>query len=274
MACQRAPVYTIDRMLVAESEAATELEHVGLERDAIGRTALARLDLAKGFVPNGRARKNARHYTGQVFLERVELLSAGQGGAVARVDVDIELTPVAGDETLRGSGRAAEPTADGPGAIRDALTRATDEAVARAVSALALEIAADRKSVKELLVDLAAKDPQVREQAVGVLAERGDREAVPALISALHDPDPAVVERTVGALDQLRDPRSVPALIELARHREGPYLAGLARILGDIGGPEAEAWLLTMASGHPDEVVRAAASQALADMGARTSRPR
>jgi hypothetical protein len=49
-------------------------------------------------------------------------------------------------------------------------------------------------------------------------------------------------------------------------------VANLARILGDIGGPDARAWLLTMTSGHPDEVVRGAAREALAEMSARAPR--
>jgi HEAT repeat protein len=73
----------------------------------------------------------------------------------------------------------------------------------------------------------------------------------------------------VGALAQLRDARAVPRLIELTRRREGPYVANLARIVGDIGGADAQAWLLTIASGHPDEVVRGAAKEALAEMNAR-----
>jgi hypothetical protein len=39
--------------------------------------------------------------------------------------------------------------------------------------------------------------------------------------------------------------------------------------VGDIGGADAQAWLLTIASGHPDEVVRGAAKEALAEMSAR-----
>jgi HEAT repeat protein len=109
----------------------------------------------------------------------------------------------------------------------------------------------------------------VRDQAVRALAERGDKEAVPALVQRLKDSDPEVVERTVGALAQLRDARAVPGLIELTRHRDAPYVANVARIVGDLGGPEARAWLLTLSSGHPDDVVRGAANEALAELSAR-----
>jgi len=99
-----------------------------------------------------------------------------------------------------------------------------------------------------------------------VLADRGARDAVPPLMARLRDSDPEVAERAVGALAQLRDARAVPALIELAHHRDGPYVANLAHVVGDIGGADAKAWLLTMASGHPDEVVRVAAREALTEM--------
>jgi hypothetical protein len=46
-------------------------------------------------------------------------------------------------------------------------------------------------------------------------------------------------------------------------------VANLARIIGDLGGPDARAYLLTLASGHPDPQVRSAAQQALDDMAAR-----
>jgi hypothetical protein len=43
----------------------------------------------------------------------------------------------------------------------------------------------------------------------------------------------------------------------------------MALIIGDIGGAEARAWLLTMAWGHPDATVRGVAHQALTEMEAR-----
>jgi hypothetical protein len=45
--------------------------------------------------------------------------------------------------------------------------------------------------------------------------------------------------------------------------------ARLLRFVGDIGGPEAEGYLLTLASGHPDPQVRMAAQEALDDLASR-----
>jgi len=259
----------VERVLVAQSPAAIELERAGLEREAVEQSALALFEAAQGFVPRSKAGRGTHRYTGQVFLDDVGVLTTGRANAVARVDLEIELAPEAEEEILRATGRAAEPLEDSPGALRQALERATDEALARAVKALAVELLERKKPLHALIADLSDREAAVREQAVGVLARRGDSRAVPALIAALHDSDPAVVERVVGALGELRDARAVPALIELARRRQGAYLASLARILGDIGGPDAKAWLLTMASGHPDETVRTAASKALAEMESR-----
>jgi HEAT repeat protein len=69
----------------------------------------------------------------------------------------------------------------------------------------------------------------------------------------------------VGALAQIGDPRAVGPLIELSRRREGPFVAQMVRAVGDIGGSEAEAYLETIASGHPDPVVAQAAREALRD---------
>jgi HEAT repeat protein len=130
-------------------------------------------------------------------------------------------------------------------------------------------VQAERKRTSDLLKDLDSPEARVRDQAVRALAERGDHGAVPGLISRLKDSDPEVRERAVGALAQLRDARAVPALIELSRHRDGPYVANLVRIVGDIGGPDARAWLLTLSSGHPDDVVRGTATEALSELAAR-----
>lgn len=79
------------------------------------------------------------------------------------------------------------------------------------------------------------------------------------------------MQRIVAALAQIGDERAVPALIELSGS-DDPALAGrLVRYVGDIGGPEAEAYLLTLASGHPDRRIRTAAREALDEMRARAN---
>jgi len=255
-------------VVVAETNGSAQLERAGVGRDALARTAVRLLEGAPGFVAPGAARSSTRRLLGQLYVQRAEAF-AGPSGAVAHVVVTLELRPAQGDSALRETGRAAEPVGAGAGALGAALERATTAALERSVSSFAIQFAAEQKRTSQLVEDLASPEASVRDHAVRVLAERGERDAVPALVGRLRDQDPEVADRAVGALAQLRDPRAVAPLIELGRHREGPYVANLAHILGDIGGPDARAWLLTMASGHPDEVVRGAAREALVEMDAR-----
>lgn len=267
--CRAQPKYAVEHVAVAESPAAQRLEAVGVTRDHLGDVARQRLASAPGFTAPPAAR-GARRLVARLAVDGADAFMTGPDtGAVAQVAVTLELTSADGEPTRRESARTAEPLAGGPAALRVALERAATSAVERAVKGLALQLAAEREDTGELIRDLDAADAAVRDHAVRALADRGAREAVPALIARLGDGDPAVVERAVGALAQLRDPRAAGPLIELARHRDPAYVAQLARILGDIGGPDARAWLVTMSAGHPDEVVRAAARDALADLSAR-----
>jgi hypothetical protein len=270
LACRGAPSQTVERLAVDDSPGMARLESVGVGQDEVRDAAQKVFDAAPGFVRSADARASTRRYAAQVNVERADGIAApAKGQAVAQVVVSIELAPVGNGTALREAGRAAEPVGGQPGALRIALQRAADHALQRAVTSLALRLSAERKSNAELVKDLSAQDAKVRVQAVQALADRGDHQAVPALITCLGDADPEIAERAVGALAQLRDPRAVPALIALTRHRDVTYLASAAHILGDIGGDDAQAWLLTMAFGHPDEVVRGAAREALSEMAAR-----
>jgi HEAT repeat protein len=116
---------------------------------------------------------------------------------------------------------------------------------------------------------VAAKDPRVREHAIRALGDRRSRAAVPVLVGRLKEEEPRLAHRIVGALAQIGDERAVPALIEVSRAADGAVTARVARHIGDIGGAEAEGYLLTLASGHADPRVRKAAREALAEMTAR-----
>ena len=274
-ACRGQPRRSVERVAVGESAAAQRLDRAGVAVDDLGRSASRFFGAVPGFVPAGATGAGARRFLGRVNVEEAEVLAGGpSGGAVANVVISVELSSLDGDPALRETGRAAEPVGKSPDALRGALERAATAALERAVAAFGIQLAAERKRTPELVRDLSSPEARVRDHAVRVLGDRGEREAVPALLGRLRDPDPEVAERTVGALAQLRDPRAVPALIELAHHRDGSYVANLAHVVGDIGGSDAKAWLLTMASGHPDEVVRGAAREALTEMSVRAPHAR
>jgi HEAT repeat protein len=129
-----------------------------------------------------------------------------------------------------------------------------------------LGLAAEAKPTEALLADLDDGDARVRDHAVRALADRRDRAAVPALIQRLHDPDVEVAHRAVGALSQIGDPRAVPAIIELSRGADPALTLRLVRIVGDMGGLDAEGWLATLAEAHQEPRVREAAREALAEL--------
>ncbi len=156
------------------------------------------------------------------------------------------------------------------GGSRDAWRAALEQAVREASAGLVLALSEEAKPSQKLIHDLRSKDARVREQAIRVLGDRRVVEAVPALIDRLGDPDPLLAERAAGALAQIRDPRAVGPLIDYSRRSDdGAQTARFARIIGDIGGSEARGYLQTLESGHLDPRVRAAAHEALQEMGER-----
>jgi hypothetical protein len=269
--CRGRTRQSVDRVTVADTEAALALESIGLRREEVAALASAALRASPAFGPPAPESPEARHWLGRVEVHRADAV-AGGGPTLAQVTLSFELSPRDAGGPMREFSRAAVPAAAGPRGLRDAFARAVEEALARAAGGFALLLAAEGKEEAALLADLKAPDARVRDAAVRVLAERKSREAVPALIDRLSDPDPAVVERAIGALGQIGDERAVVPLVRLAQRRQGAAIAQLARIIGDVGGPDARAYLVTLASGHRDPLVRGAAQQALDELEARAAR--
>lgn len=239
-------------------EAAAE---VGLDRagvEAVSRAALAEAGFA---LTSGQPAYRAR-------VELVGLrMGPAPGGRGVRVEarVELELASVDAREPARrevGSGSQALGPEGPAGATRQALGAAVGEAA----RGLRVALAAEGKPVEALLADLESSDVRLRDHAVQALGERREPRAVPGLIKRLSDGDRRVVDRAMGALSQLKDPRAVPPLIELSRGTDAAIVLRLIPLVGDIGGPDAEGWLLTIEQAHPDPRVRAAASDALAGL--------
>ncbi len=237
---------------------------VGMEREALRRIALDAFSRTPGFeVPAAEPAKGAPRCRGAIALEEARLTLRG-AGSQAEVLVRMEVDPGEGADRVADTVRGTEMVAPGE-STGSAFRRAIQSSALRAAHGLALALAESRKPDEEVLRDLDSGDPKVRELAVGVLADRKNPAAVPGLIARLQDPDPAIADRAVGALAQIGDPRGVGPIIELSRRREGPFVAQMVRAVGDIGGSEAEAYLETMATGHPDPLVVEAAKAALRD---------
>jgi hypothetical protein len=158
---------------------------------------------------------------------------------------------------------------DDPVERLSATRRALDSALEQVVSAAHLQLAALEKSDGALIKDLTAEDARVREFAIRVLSARKNPAVQRSLLEKLQASDPDSVRRAIGALVELKEAGSVPALIELSKGKDPGFLREIIFALGAIGGEEAEAYLYTVAEGHDQPAVRAAAAQALKELRAR-----
>lgn len=279
---ERAAVY-IDKLVVTESAISDRLPPSGLKADDIRKAALLAIAREKSFAAGAReVPEDARAFHARVTLvfarELEDRTGTGRvtGGEqvvarpLAEVGVEVELEPAGPGGVLREATLGREQMAGrDPEGRRIAYAVAVEKAVSSAVDGLALQLAAEQKSDDALIQDLHASDPRKRDYAVRVLSDRRNPAAVPALIERLGETDRGVVERTVGALAVLKDRRAVPALIELTRGKEPGFVAQVTRVIGDIGGKDAEAYLMTLESGHPDPGVREAAQESLAELHGR-----
>ncbi len=125
----------------------------------------------------------------------------------------------------------------------------------------------DAGSERALIAALGDADPRIRDFATIRLGDRKSRDAVLPLCERLQkEPRPELVLRAIGALVSIGDPRAVGPIIELSKSREPDFVLQIVYAVGAIGGRTAEAYLVTLASGHPVEAVRRGAEEALAEM--------
>lgn len=153
--------------------------------------------------------------------------------------------------------------AETPEGRREALHAALESALRQVSESAALQLAALERDNVGLVRDLQATDPRVREFALRALAERRHPAAAPLLIEQLKSNEAETVRRAIGALVEMRTPGAVPALIDLSKGKEVGFLQEIVFALGEIGGAEAEAYLFTVAQGHDQPAIQAAAQQAL-----------
>lgn len=270
--CRKGPeACVVTGVTVEEAPGPSPMKALGLDREEIRRIGVEALAATPGLsVPASPPAQGARLCRASVSLLDARMVVGGPAPVAAAL-VRVDVSPGEDADPVGSTESAREEV--GPGEARiAAFRRAIRSAAARAASGAALALAESRKPDEAVIRDLESGDPQVRDLAVGVLADRKNRAAVPGLIARLQDPDPGVADRAVGALAQMGDPRAVGPIIALARRREGPFVAQMVRAIGDIGGAEAEAYLETMAAGHPDPEVAEAAREALRDARRRRAR--
>ncbi|MEO1334478.1 MAG: TIR domain-containing protein, partial [Myxococcota bacterium] len=120
---------------------------------------------------------------------------------------------------------------------------------------------------------VADDDEMMRVVAINVVAERQLRAAIPTLVERVRDEKESgvVVVRAVGALVSLQATEATAAIIDTARRQSRAYLVPLLYALGQLGGRQAQAYLFTVQSGHPDPAVKAAATRALEELERRVT---
>jgi hypothetical protein len=148
--------------------------------------------------------------------------------------------------------------------VRRDATAAFQDAWATAVTMRLL----DRGDDEDLIGALKSNDERLQLFAVQRLGERKSKAAVMPLIGLLDEKTkPEVALRAIGALIAIGDPRAAEPMIELAHNKDAQFVLQVVFALGSLGGPTAEGYLVTLASGHPVEAVRRGAEDALAELG-------
>jgi hypothetical protein len=222
------------------------------------------------FPEEGKEKKGRRGEGGWLLSLELpftrEALKDGSPVSVAEVGATLELErrdkdsvqhyQVVGLGEVRVEGKDTE-------ARRKALREALRRALTQVTEAAVLQLKATERPDGALQQDLLSQDERVREFALRVLAERRHPAAAPLLIRQLQDESPREVRRAIGVLAEMKAREAVPALIDLMKDREIGFAQEVVYAIGEIGGPEAEAYLFTVAQGHDQPDVQAAAQQAL-----------
>jgi len=198
-----------------------------------------------------------------------------------RITLALEESPEGDKATLRAVlGARIEPIGNEPGALTfddSAAGEKTADAGPRGAQwdAFLAKLSADLMKtlgarVRLLLGDSAAlldalgsPEPELREEAVRLAAERRETSAVPMLVKLLSSEDLVMRDRAIGALAAIGDRRAVRPLTEVARFRDVSDLPKVLDALASIGGDEARVYLDFVATGHEDSDMRALAKSAL-----------
>ncbi|MBX5480419.1 MAG: HEAT repeat domain-containing protein [Myxococcaceae bacterium] len=197
----------------------------------------------------------------------------GRAGTFAEVGASLTIRRKMGGVTFRyevaGLGEVRIENPEGPARTR-AMRAALSSALQQVAQAAHLQLAALDKSDADLLRDLRTGDPRVQEFAIRVLAERKNPAVVETLLERLRESeDPEQLRQAMGALAEMREQRAVRPLIDLTRGKDPAFVQEVLFAIAQIGGEEAMAYLFTVAQGHDDPHLRAAAQKALDEIGAR-----
>ncbi|MBX7115274.1 MAG: HEAT repeat domain-containing protein [Myxococcaceae bacterium] len=150
---------------------------------------------------------------------------------------------------------------------REDLRQALDVVLASCAEQAAEQVKVQGKSTADLVGQLDAGSAAAQSAALRVLIEKKRPESVPVLLERLKSDQPMVVRRAIGALVELKNPRAAGPLIDALKAKDAQFQREIVFALAAIGGDEAEAFLYTVAQGHEDPSLRAAAQAGLDEMG-------
>lgn len=276
-ACREPPAAPITQVRVRETTRASEGP---LDRARVEAWAGAAVGRIEGLAVRAAAPGERRWQLEVEVGRRVARGARPEDGGVLppdrlwrEVEVGLELRAVdraaadAGPARLAGAryaawGRAAENV----GVFEDdaaLVERAVDEAARDLAEVIRLEVLPEAAVVAQI----ASGQGLARRRAIEAAGARRLAAAVPALVALV--PDTALGGPATGALVAIGDPRATEALIASARERP---LVSIVFAVAQLGGKQAEAWLFTLSSGHPDAHVRAAATEALGELERRAAR--
>ena len=205
-----------------------------------------------GFVvPTAEPPKGAPRCRGSVSLEDARLGGEGDAGSQAEVLLRLEVAPGEGADPVADTVRSAETV--GPGESTGSAFRRAIQSRRRRGRRAGSRSRSPRRGSRTRRSSATSSRP-TRGSGTSRWASSPTgrtRPRFPGSWRVSRTPIRTIADRAVGALAQIGDPRAVGPIVELSRRREGPFVAQMVRAVGDIGGPEAEAYLETMAVRPP-----------------------
>ncbi len=250
-----ATAYPIDRRLLAKR---------------LGRSLLASrwLVAREGDVPDGHRPRRV-----EAMLNLSYDVTPPQGGSEGELVVALEVTLEFIENRSELKPRVAL-------IVQDALIGTSEEEISMELAALA-QAALDsvseslvererlrRASHEELLSQLSVgtDDAGLKIWGLQLAEDRSLREAVPAGIEALSHSDEHVRAAAITMLVSLKDPRAVSALSKDIDFKDYENLRVVLEAVSAIGGEDAIEFLEFVASGHPEEDIRARAKENMEEL--------
>jgi hypothetical protein len=246
---------SIGRIII---DAPRSLDGLQAEREALRAAIVERLQ-ADGTVKYGRDSRETTHILQVILGPNV----APPDGPPTR-PMEVRLKPTQPETPEFGVSAA-------PREAPDLLTTALagfDDAWAALYKVRQLDVSADSLVIGAL----GDRDARLREYAIQLAGERRLKRAVEPLCKLLgSEVNDSLVFKAIGALVSIGDPRAVEPLIELSHQKDRVFVLQVVFAVGAIGGRTAKAYLVTLASGHPDDEVRRGAKDALEELQRRTA---